>query len=231
MQEKLQNQKEHETKTFFPIVEDTTLYTIDRPAGVKDSIIHYKTPLSSSATREHFMLLKEISSMNYLISLNQNAGSKIFSLDFKTKEYEYARTNLDPKSQNELFMAINDFLETVYKTGKITEIEISPASAGYTATDLEECIKKIIEHPDNYMTREEILKRYRGGQIFDRYEDLYNKNFNEINYNDRSNDKKGARERLFKMTIKKYLRNWDIQESPYQKVTNEFSIVRKKEVK
>lgn len=199
----------------FPIIEEKeVLYHYDQPKLQEGKITHYIKQIGFNEPREKnfYVLLKRINELNYTFSLSQYYGQGEYMLIFKTEEYEFARTSLEEKSRNELFKVMSSFIETVHDKipNEIDTIIVDPADASYTKQEIENCIEEIIKSPENKLTREEIMERYKGFEVFDLYRELFNKDFHAVHYNFSSKAK--ARSRLFKMMFRKHLPNWDIKE-------------------
>jgi hypothetical protein len=205
----------------FPIIEDEGSYTDrGRPSPVEGSIVHYVSSYwgdPKDKINHRFILSKEIGGHPYLFKLMQGKfGPNSFTLQTETEGYGFATTNLDPKSSEELFRARAAFIEsfTDYADGLVQRVESSPSGVSYSVEDVKECIDKILAHPDATYTREglEYLSAtYNGHQLFEMYRDLFGEYFHKEHPNERSRAQ--ARSRLFGAMFKKYLENWEVEES------------------
>lgn len=220
--------KDETSPTYFPIVDTKeTYYYEDKPELVPGTIVHYfQGIIDSNEKRHRFVLLQVVGGLSYIFRLGEISPSQTYGLNFKTDEYEYAAVNLSEKDQVALGKTIAAFIESVslQKDIDMQEINISPANAGYTAEEIENCIEEILASPGNKLSKEEITSRYKGFQIFDVYHKLFNKDFNDKHYNDRN--KAPARARYFKNMFRKYLPGWQI-DGDYGSFVD-FSLIKKK---
>ena len=216
----------------FPIVEseEKEPYFSDEwmPKLKEGMIVHYGKRIGfDEKTKNCFLLLRDIAGLNYIISLTESAHREdLYQLSFKTKEYEYAITDLDEESRDLLFSTVAVFVESSskYIAEGIKEISISPAGASYSAEEIEQCTQALLASPENPYTKEELETRFKSFRIFDLYDKIFGKDFHEVHYNYKN--KSGARARLFKSTIKKYFPDWEVsQDSVFG---NDFYVRRKK---
>jgi len=215
----------------FPIITDEETYYFDRTPDLKEGqIIHYKQGVFSGEKRHRFLLLKSIAGLNFEFSLNETSyGDDVYQLSFKTKEYEYATTNLDPDTNNSLFSIIASFVKSVSESPEynIKEIRISPAHASYSVEEINQCIDKIITSPKNKFSREELMSDYNGFRIFEFYKELFGEDFLEKHYNGRN--RASGRSRFFKMMIRKHFKHfpdWEI-DTEFSRPGSDFNLKRK----
>lgn len=204
-----------------PIKDGGHVSLYDTPPQLQEGIIIRYTHGMGGITNVCFSLLQPIGALHYVFILDQHY-SKGFSLSFKTQEYEYATTNLDDESRNQLFEHIKHFVESVDHVYPLNEIWISPASASYSSEEIDECIEKILDNPENTLSREKITERYKGFEIFDLYRELFDKDFHNEHYNLVS--RSAGRARLFKTLVQKSFPEWEIKETH---PSGDFSLTRK----
>lgn len=207
-----ENQPNEAGSVDFPIIEKEEIYYFDRTPDLEEGkIIHYMKGVSSREMRNKFLLLTNINGLHYEFSLSETGyGEGVYQLSFKTKEYEYATTDLSKTEINILFSHIYAFVKKI--SGKpeynIKEIRISPADASYSVEEINECIDKILSSSKNEMTRDELINEYSGFRIFDYHRQLFEEDFLKEHYNSKS--RAPGRSRLFKMMIKKYFPDWEV---------------------
>jgi len=194
------------------ILSEEEIYYFNRTPDLKEGeIIHYIKGVFSGEKRHKFLLLKDISGLNFEFSLSETGyGDGVYQLSFKTKEYEYATTNFDANTNDILFETIHSFIKSIvdHSEYNVKEIRISPADASYSAEEINQCIDKILTHPKNKLSREELLSEYNGFRIFDFYKELFGNDFLEEHYN--KNSRARGRSRFFKVMIKKHFPDWEI---------------------
>jgi hypothetical protein len=216
----------------FPIVHDKEIYYFDhKPEPQEGVIIHYlfKGGFSSKeSTIDRFLLQQTIGDIHYLFSLGEADGGA-FHMSFKTKEYEYAKINLNDREREALTKTIRAFIDSITDaTENFQKIIISPADASYSAEEIEACIKDILDSSDNEYTREELLAEYQGFRVFDLYRDIFGKNFHKNHYNYKSRAR--ARSRYFQMMAKNELPDWEVDPDAFFSGVD-FILQRKKEKK
>lgn len=184
----------------------------DMPALAENSILHYLQGVPGGEKLHRFKLLTVIDGLHYIFSLSQSFGNS-YGLSFKTEEYEYATTKLTKEDRDELVKTIAGFVESITaEYAEIISVRISPADAGYSSQEIEECTDAILASPENTLTREDLSREYNGYEIFERYRDLFGANFQTRHHNKRS--RAPGRSRFFKKMIRNYLSDWQIDD-PY----------------
>ena len=196
----------------FPISNEEEIYYFDRTPDLKEGqIVHYKKGVFSGEMRNRFLLLKTISGLTFEFSLSETGyGEGVYQLSFKTKEYEYATTNLGINANNALFSTITSFLKSISKIPEynIKEVRIAPADASYSVEEINQCLEKVLDSPKNELSRDELMSKYNGFMIFDLYRELFGHDFLKEHYNKKS--RAPGRSRFFKTMIKKHFTDWEI---------------------
>lgn len=219
----------------FPIieVEEEVLDVLDDDKNLREGqIAHFIQVVGSRFEKKHrFVLLKTVGSLHYIFSLSESSYApkgQMYSLNFKTQEYEYAVTDLSDDQRLELVKIIAEFVNTVsnYLNNSFSEISVSPADASYTSQEINECIEEILVSPQNKLSKKELMSRYKGYEVFDLYYKFFGKNFHETHYNRKSRSM--ARSRLFKTAAKKYFPEWELIQ--HTGLGSEF-ILRRKNIK
>lgn len=184
----------------------------DPPKAKEDIVQHFILSVGHDRELQYFNLMKEIDGLHYVFSLGQTIYGH-YGFSFKTDEYEFATTNLSDEGFEKLTNTIARFIETVDTEGgvEISEIHSSPAGAAYSSREIEDCMDAILKSSQNAHTREELIRRYKGFQIFDFYRELFDRDFQEDHYSNR--DKMRARSRFFKM-FQRYLPGWEVENAP-----------------
>lgn len=161
--------------------------------------------------RNKFILLPIIADIHYELELIESYGSKsTYSLNLKTKEYEYATVSIGKEGRDALGIALKKFIESITNDGRwpINKIEIVTADADYAPSDIERCREEIRNHPNNTLTPKALSDIKSARELFDLYHHITRKQF-EANS---SFKKASARARLFKAIIRKALPDWEIEE-------------------
>lgn len=199
---------------YFPIIEaEKSVYFSIEPDAKEDVIVHYlKQGIRDKEKLHRFKLIRVIDGLHYDFLVWQSSTDS-YGFLYETEEYEYATTNLSKIGREVLAKTISSFLESVakYKNILLDNIYIDPASAAYSAEQIEECKKAILASPKNKHTPEKIDKFYKGYEIFDLYYKLFGEDFGGEHYNTKSKMK--ARSRYFKSMAKKYLPGWEVDDS------------------
>lgn len=199
----------------FPVIDtEETYYYEGKPEFVPGSIVHYFTGVSSNEKKHRFVLEQVVGGLTYIFKLGEEWTPQSYGLSFKTDEYEFATVNLSEEDQAALGKTIAAFIETVSQQAgvEMQEIKISPANAGYTAEEIEKCTEEILASPENSLSKGELLRKYKGFEIFDLYRELFDKDFEDKHYNDKN--RAPARSRYFKNMFRKYLSGWKAEEIP-----------------
>ena len=150
--------------------------------------------------------------LHYELSLSESGyEDDAYQLSFKTKEYEYATTNLGADTNEVLFATIAAFVESILRSSAlaIDIIRISPAGAAYSVEEIDQCMDTILASPKNKYSRKELVAEHNGFRIFDLYREIFGGDFLEEHYN--SKNRAPGRARLFQMVIKKHFPDWEIQ--------------------
>lgn len=198
--------------SLFPIVNDERRYWSDEtPTPQEGVIIRFYTGYMADRGTKGFLLQKTIAGLHYHITLTAGYGDS-FSLGFTTKEYELATTNLSATDREELFACIKNFIESIEATSNIREITFYASAASYSSEEIERCYEEILASPLNTDSREQLIKKYTGFEVFDRYANLFDKNFHEKHYNLTS--RRAERVRLFTAMARRGLPNWSVTSDP-----------------
>lgn len=216
----------HATTTF-PIKESgEELYSLGARPDLEENVITHWTCLPSTGTESYdrFGLVHQIGTNKYVFTLNERTTEeRSFIFSFETEKYGFATTDLNSKETDELLSTCVSFVESLADT--IHEIEVDPASTSYSVADIEDCIGKILSHPKNTRTREELAAlpaAYKDVDLFEIYEETFGEPYHETHPNLRSRSK--ARSRAFRIACKKYFTSWNLVEYPEQSA---FRLVRK----
>ena len=211
-----------QTLSNFNVVEDKKLYRSyqDRPELVEDTVTAYIVALGSGDTRRCFGLKTHVGEYTFIFYLFENyhaAGA--FTFQSEIENYGFAIANLTKETREALLIARASFVESVSKTYRhdMKKIEASADITKYTVAEIDDCINEILQHPNNTIPADvlrTLAGKYTPNQLFDIYADLYGtKYFAEepvgINY-------AWARKRIFESGFKKYLKTWEVVESPHQ---------------
>lgn len=210
----------------FPVTNVEEIYYYDnKPELVPGIITHYFQAMSGTEKRHRFLLLRVVGGLNYIFRLGEISSPQTYGLSFKTDEYGYATVNLSEGDQEILGKTIAEFIESVSAQDNvdISEINISPASAGYSAKEIENCTEEILASTKNKLSRGEIEESYKGFEVFDLYRKLFDKDFNDKHYNDTNRAR--ARSRYFKNMFRKHLPSWNVTDNPGS--YSDFSLIRK----
>ena len=201
--------------TRFPVFHLDGQYHYDTPSELfrEDQIAHYEYRVHSPGRVEvlnRFGLLKTIRGLHFEFKLGQRPYEG-YSLIFKTREYEFATTNLGADAYDEIGFTLAAFIESVAALPEynMKEILVEPADSSYTIEEMRQCLEQILASPRNESTREELTERYKGSEIFDHYESLFGKQFLKQHYNSKS--RASGRARLFMREAKRYLPNWSVE--------------------
>lgn len=172
------------------------------PENVTNHFLQKVSPRDQ--VRHKFLLLKTIGDLHYRISLGETYGGHSYILSFKTDEYEYAKVRLTAENSDLVYSTLAEFVRNCsqFLDQPIERIEISAAPAAYRAEEIEQCLDKIVSHPDNKLTREEIASRYKGFEVFDFYQELFGEDFHPSGF--RKKSLVAVRSRLFKMIAKHF---------------------------
>lgn len=192
-----------------PVVEDSAaVRDSDDIPGLKDGVLlcyHVRSPGSRAGLTDRYVLRKKISDFAYFFRVVKSLEE--YHLSFKTEEYGQAITNLDVRSQIELFQVLHSFVETIHQRFGIRSFYIDPAGDSHTAEEVKQCVDRILSSPNNTLKREELLKRYDGSLIFDLYENTFNEVF-PLNADKPVSRSKG-RSRFFKQKFHTW-KDWEV---------------------
>lgn len=176
----------------------------------EDRVSHYFVKNTySEGTTEWFTLPTEIDALHYSLDLVSVYG--MHELAFTTEEYGYASTNLSDEGRVKLEESLGKLVHSVLAKYPLKKLYIKPAPEPVTVRDIEDCIEEILLKRD-YLTREELLKKYKKegwGQLFSEYRYIMGREFHQSGI---STDRTAARSRLFKMGLKRLLPDWEINE-------------------
>ncbi len=226
--------KEEKTPKYQIVDLPEEYYFDNEPDTQEGKIIHYKKRLFDKDRKEadKFLLEAKVGRYSYILNFGEavlwsSKERKVYGISFKTKEYEFATTDLDEEEKRELSEIIPEFIREVqeYLNGEIDEILVSPSGAPYSTKEIDECIDSLILITENKYTKEQLLDEFNGFRIFDLYKELTGKDFLPVHYNADSRAK--GRSRLFKMLAKKYLPEWQVNEDEYNPNSIDFTLIRR----
>jgi hypothetical protein len=209
------------TRRTIPFFEDTATYKAGEQPQLREGVIvHFQIThhvFKTPTMEDCFTLLKTIGKHRYNFSLSGGILSDgEFSLHVETEGYRYAMTNLTPPEREAVFTILADFVEsfTDYKPVNIETIESNSSLVSYSVKDIDECVQKILAHPNN--TSDEVTLRKitakSVSELFDRYYTLYGQYIHGRHHADKNHMR--GRTRLFAKKYKKYLKHWKVVEDP-----------------
>lgn len=224
----LEHFSEETAKMMFPILDYQEIFyneNEDQLPLYVNTIVHYLRGFRNFPGEElhRFKLKKTIDGLVYIFSLGQTFAG--YGLSFKTHEYDDATTSLSQDAQKELAETLVNFVKSIAAQADVSieEITVSPSTSSYSSKEVEECMQEILISPKNTLTKEDLVKNYRGHEVFDLYEKLFDKTFHKKHYNLRSRAK--ARSRYFKRLIKTFqkdMHGWELLD--YGKNIPEFTL-------
>ncbi len=175
-------------------------------AGLSEgTVVH-----SISVWKSHrFDLVKTIGRYSYHIELTEGENDR-YDCSFGTLEYAYASVPLTPNEQQSLASTFVSFIKTVtaHKSAHVKEIGFRPSDLTETVRDIDACINKILAHPQNTASPEELqllASSFNHDPLFEMYTDLYHESFFVDSRAPESPRRAEARVRIFEAVIKKYL--------------------------
>jgi hypothetical protein len=202
----------------FPITEYDQIFDSfqKRPNLIDDTIVHCRYEFGPKDSRHAFYLRSPIGSHRFILRLVASGhGEHSYSLQSEIEGYGFAIANLDEDDREELFKVRASFIESVsVYTDEMQTIESSTHENPYTIEDIKGCITKILQHPDNRQTTDELRNlaaTYVINQIFEQYQELFGESYFG---NTPPESKAIARKRLFVAKFKKYLKTWEVIDVP-----------------
>lgn len=181
----------------------------------------------------NYALLKEVGEYKYIFVIYSQGGDH-FGINFKTKEAEYAVTNINQEELAEVFLTIKEMVEKINSEEKVIgTLEVSPHDSGYTAKEITECKDRLLIFAkegvclDERISEEECrqLKKendlnerldflpenleggyLKGSQILDKYREIFKIDFPVKE----ENNKSGQRSRLFRILLKRHMPDWEV---------------------
>ena len=144
---------------YFPFFEfSRVIHDAEMPDNIPvDTLVKCTRRISSGKNWEIFFLKKNIGGLHFIFSLAEY-DSKIYSVNFKTEEYDYAVIDLPEESQLELEETLQQFIEdTTSLADGIVRFRGWGSPARYTKEDVDACREAILGLPDNSLSREELL--------------------------------------------------------------------------
>ncbi len=206
----------------FPVIEhDKTFNSFShKPELVDDTIIHCHYEFGPNDSRDAFYLRSPIGQHRFILRLVDSFhGDSSYSLQSEIEGYGFAVANLDEDEREQLFKVRAGFIESISAHSDVVQtIESSTHSNAYTIAEIEACIAKIIEHPNNRHSAEELRQcaaQYVINDIFEQYQRLYGEPFIQPGLH---TNKAAARKKLFTKKFKKYLKTWDVVDTPFSAI-------------
>ncbi len=162
---------------------------------------------------EDIHLYRTIAGLHFVFKLETlgGLGEGTFVLHYETEEYDVGVVGLDQNSIKQIGDSITILLqEGVSQHGDLLKVvEITPSDDGHRASEVEDCVDKILSHKNNEMSRESLIEEFPGGEIFDRYYDLFGDSY-ELSDKSPQDRNRLARARLFKRHLRTFLPDWEI---------------------
>lgn len=208
--ERKNNNKESSIK-YIPIINsDQKLYSLAEDPELEKENIIYKMNIRSIFFGDEktfgYFLRHDISEHKYFFRLVKDSENDYYGFAFKTKNYEYSKTQLDQNENNDLLETIANFIESVHKDSGMDKIYLSPHSSDYSVEEVDQCVDILLKLPQyKDYSKEQILKEFPGVQIFDEFHYLF-PDSSKFEFN---NTKALVRKRWFEINFKKYLKNWN----------------------
>lgn len=193
----------------------------------------------------NYKALKNIGEYNYLFNIYPGYTEKNFGINFKTREAEYAVTNMTPEQLDEIFVTIKNIVDEINSdTKNIDVLSVMPHESSYTVEEIMECKRRILSFIkdglclDSRISEDDCEKIkdkwskddtldfladsiedgfIKGHQILDKYIEIFGL---EFPIEERKNKSK-ARNRLFKILLKKHMPDWGIEDDG---TTNGFNL-------
>lgn len=225
----LVNPNEAERTDFgFPKLEGEYLFD-DKPTPLSpDQIYHYhvvKSHEDKGKLTNGFVLEKNIAGFTYRFRLiEMRSPYTYYTAQMDTKEFGYSRTQLTDEQRDEVIAELAKFIDTVTRSGPdIKGINMVPAEPNYTVKMILDCREKILAHPNNTLSAEEIIVVSEGDNApncFELYQELYGQTY--PGYTREKHDIK--RKKVFVPRLEAMLQEWDVV--AYDGVA-EFDLVRK----
>lgn len=215
-------QESPEELPIFPVIEyETAFDNFDKkPDFIDNTIIHCRYEFGPNDARQVFYLRSPIGEHRFILRLASSGyDDGDYSLQSEIEGYGFAIANLNEDEREQLFKTRAGFVESISAyTEEIKTIESSTHGNPYTIADIENCIAKLIEHPKNRESAD-VLRHYAAdyviNRIFEKYEELFGDSyFGEA----KQQNKAIARKKLFEAKFRKYLKTWEVIDTPFSTI-------------